>query len=148
MPAMTSTLPPCSPVPATRPIHRRCTPFIYRARSARPPSATASPDVIVVGGGVAGLAAARTLTQAGLAVQLHEAADDVGGRVRTDTVDGFLLDRGFQIFLTSYPEAKTVLDYDNLNLQPFYAGASVRYGGGGRPPATDAHSCRKGNVHQ
>lgn len=123
---MTSTMPPCSPAPATRTIHRRCTPFISRTRNARPPSATASPDVVVVGAGVAGLAAARTLSQAGLAVQLHEAADDVGGRVRTDTVDGFLLDRGFQIFLTSYPEARAVLDYDALDLQPFYAGASVR----------------------
>ncbi len=82
---------------------------------------------MVVGGGVAGLTAALKLSQAGLQVQLHEASDSVGGRVRTDEVDGFLLDRGFQIFLTSYPEARDVLDYDALDLKPFYAGASVRY---------------------
>lgn len=49
-----------------------------------------------------------------------------GGRVRTDKVNGFLLDRGFQIFLTSYPEARAALDYDALQLKPFYAGALVR----------------------
>lgn len=54
-----------------------------------------------------------------------EASDGVGGRVRTDVVDGFLLDRGFQIFLTSYPTAKELLDYDALDLKPFYAGEPV-----------------------
>ena len=49
------------------------------------------------------------------------------GRVRTDEVDGFKLDRGFQIFLTSYPEAEAALDYGSLQLQPFYAGAMVRH---------------------
>lgn len=51
------------------------------------------------------------------------------GRVRTDEVDGFKLDRGFQIFLTSYPEAEAALDYGSLQLQPFYAGAMVRHAG-------------------
>lgn len=50
--------------------------------------------------------------------------------MRTDNVDGFLLDRGFQIFLTSYPEAQAMLDYPALNLQPFYSGALVRWEGG------------------
>jgi len=86
-------------------------------------------DVVVVGAGVAGLAAARSAAKAGLRVVVLEAADGVGGRVRTDKVDGFLLDRGFQIFLTSYPEAQAVLDYEKLNLKPFYAGALVRTGG-------------------
>jgi hypothetical protein len=49
----------------------------------------------------------------------------VGGRVRTDVVDGFILDRGFQIFLTGYPEAQALLDYGALDLKPFYAGALV-----------------------
>ena len=55
---------------------------------------------------------------------------DAGGRVRTDAHEGFLLDRGFQIFLTSYPEAAKELDLAALDLQPFYAGAQVRWGGG------------------
>ncbi len=50
-------------------------------------------------------------------------------RVRTDKVDGFLLDRGFQIFLTSYPEVQASLDYPALDLKPFYAGAKVWWQG-------------------
>jgi phytoene dehydrogenase-like protein len=61
---------------------------------------------------------------------LVEAADDVGGRVRTDAVEGFLLDRGFHIYLTSYPEALRQLDAAALDLRPFYAGALVRVSGG------------------
>jgi hypothetical protein len=65
----------------------------------------------------------------GLTVALLEASNGVGGRVRTDKVDGFLLDRGFQIFLTGYPSAHAELDYDALKLQPFYAGALVYFQG-------------------
>jgi len=62
-------------------------------------------------------------------VKLIEAADAPGGRVRTDvTPDGFLLDRGFQIFLTSYAAARSLLEYPALDLRPFYAGAAVRWG--------------------
>ena len=86
-------------------------------------------DVVVVGAGVAGLNCARNLSKNGIDVKVVEASDGVGGRVRTDVVDGFLLDRGFQIFLTSYPEAKKALDYNALDLQPFYAGALVRFEG-------------------
>ena len=86
-------------------------------------------NVIVIGAGVAGLNCAVNLHQQGIPVTLLEASDGVGGRVRTDVVDGFLLDRGFQIFLTSYPEAKKALDYSALDLQPFYAGALVRFQG-------------------
>jgi len=84
---------------------------------------------VVVGAGLAGLNAAATLSKAGLVPIILEASDGVGGRVRTDNVDGFLLDRGFQIFLTGYPEAKATLDLEALQLQPFYAGAKVWYGG-------------------
>lgn len=86
-------------------------------------------DVVVVGGGVAGLHCAGTLHRAGAKVAVIEASDGVGGRVRSDTYEGFTLDRGFQIFLTSYPEAQQALDYDDLELQPFYAGALVWCGG-------------------
>lgn len=94
---------------------------------------TRAASTVVVGGGVAGLAAANRLVRAlgprRDAVVLLERSDAVGGRVRTDVVDGFLLDRGFQIFLTSYPSAKALLDYEQLRLQPFYAGALVRCNG-------------------
>ena len=71
----------------------------------------ANRKVIIVGAGVAGMACAVTLAEKGIPFQILEASDGVGGRVRTDVVDGFLLDRGFQIFLTSYPEAQRLLDY-------------------------------------
>jgi phytoene dehydrogenase-like protein len=90
---------------------------------------TPEAPVLVVGAGLAGLACARHLARAGRRVQLLEASDAVGGRVRTDVVDGFQLDRGFQVLLTAYPEARAQLDYRALDLRPFYAGALVRYGG-------------------
>ena len=82
--------------------------------------------VIIIGGGVAGLTCARYLQQAGRECVVLEAADAVGGRVRTDLYDGFRLDRGFQILLTSYPEAKRLLDYDALDLKAFRSGAIIR----------------------
>lgn len=87
------------------------------------------PPVIVVGAGVAGLACARTLHAAGVDVVVLDACDAVGGRVRTDDVEGFLLDRGFQILLTAYPEARRLLDYEKLELCRFYPGALVRLNG-------------------
>ena len=89
-------------------------------------------DVIVVGAGLAGLACARELTEKGLRVRLLEATDQVGGRVRTvEHEDGFRLDRGFQVFLTAYPQAQRLLDYDALRLGRFYSGALVRLTRGG-----------------
>jgi phytoene dehydrogenase-like protein len=85
-------------------------------------------DVVVVGAGLAGLACARRLARAGVTTTVLEAADGVGGRVRTDRVDGMLLDRGFQVHNTGYPEAVRVLDHDALDLQRFSAGALVRVG--------------------
>ena len=64
------------------------------------------PDVLIIGGGLAGLCCALRLQQGGLSFQVLEASDGVGGRVRTDKVEGFLLDRGFQVLLTAYPEAR------------------------------------------
>ena len=71
---------------------------------------TASHDVVVVGAGLAGLACARELTSAGLVVRVVEAADAVGGRVRTDHVDGYTLDHGFQVLNTAYPELRRMIN--------------------------------------
>ncbi|CAI5466972.1 unnamed protein product [Closterium sp. Yama58-4] len=86
-------------------------------------------DVVIIGAGLAGLRAAVALQEAGVPCVVLEASDGVGGRVRTDQVDGFLLDRGFQIFLSAYPEAQQVMDYEALDLRPFYSGALVWFGG-------------------
>jgi phytoene dehydrogenase-like protein len=83
-------------------------------------------DVLVVGAGLAGLACAHDLTARGLTVRVLEASDGVGGRMRTDHRDGFTLDRGFQVFNTSYPQVKSRLDLRALRLRPFTAGLLVR----------------------
>lgn len=82
-------------------------------------------DVVVVGAGLAGLACAQRLREHGVDVVVLEAADAVGGRVRTDEVDGFLCDRGFQLLNPSYPALPRVLDLDRLDLQPFVPGVAV-----------------------
>jgi phytoene dehydrogenase-like protein len=82
-------------------------------------------DVVIIGAGIAGLTVAKLLKKAGKKIILIEAADDVGGRVRTDEKDGFLIDRGFQVLLTAYPEAKELLDYKRLNLKKFKPGATI-----------------------
>src|SRR5512133_208467 len=91
--------------------------------------ATGDGGVCVVGAGLAGLRCAGRLHERGGEATVLEAGDGVGGRVRTDRVEDFLLDRGFQALLTAYPEAADALDYDKLELHPFYPGAMVRAGG-------------------
>jgi hypothetical protein len=82
-------------------------------------------EIIIIGAGLAGLTAAKVLKATGKSVLVLEASDDVGGRVRTDDVNGFLLDRGFQVFLMAYPEAKQFLDYEALELCKFDPGALI-----------------------
>lgn len=82
-------------------------------------------DAVVVGAGLAGLAAARVLHEAGHDVHVVEASDGVGGRVRTDEVEGFRLDRGFQVILTAYPELARQFDVTALDLRAFDPGALV-----------------------
>lgn len=88
-----------------------------------------SDRVVVVGGGLAGLACALHVSRAGREVVLLEASDAVGGRVRTDRQDGFLLDRGFQVLLTAYPEFRALVDEAPLALGRFEPGALVRVNG-------------------
>ncbi|WP_083507401.1 NAD(P)/FAD-dependent oxidoreductase [Frankia sp. ACN1ag] len=85
-------------------------------------------DVAIVGAGLAGLSAATLLADQGLGVVVWEAADDVGGRVRTDEVDGFRLDRGFQVLLPSYPEVRRQIDLPALRPRPFLRGLVLRDG--------------------
>ena len=91
-----------------------------------------NPSVIIVGGGLSGLTAARQLNQKGIDFLLLEASDRVGGRVKTDVVDGFRLDHGFQVLLTAYPEAGRWLNYSELNLKSFNPGALLLYPDGSK----------------
>jgi len=79
----------------------------------------------IIGAGVSGLIAAKVLEDNGFSPVLIEASDRVGGRVKTDNINGFQLDHGFQVLLTSYPVAQKYLDFDALDLQRFLPGASI-----------------------
>lgn len=92
-------------------------------------TATQNVDIVVIGAGLAGLAAAVHLHDAGRTVRVLEASDGVGGRVRTDVVDGFQLDRGFQVLLTAYPEVPQMFDVPALQLRAFEPGAMIRHNG-------------------
>jgi phytoene dehydrogenase-like protein len=82
-------------------------------------------DVVIVGGGLAGLACALELQGNGVQALVLEGSDEVGGRVRTDEQEGFLLDRGFQVLLEAYPECRRTLDYAALDLRSFFPGAVI-----------------------
>lgn len=84
------------------------------------------PDVVVIGAGLAGLQCAEVLQQAGVDVEVWEAADAVGGRIRTDVVDGFRCDRGFQVLNPAYPAVRRHVDVRALALARFDRGLAVR----------------------
>src|ERR1700759_5014716 len=86
------------------------------------------PPVVIVGAGVAGLACALDLTAAGVPVRILEGSDAVGGRMRTDQHQGFLLDRGFQVFNTAYQHVKRRMDLRALQLRPFTPGVLLQAG--------------------
>lgn len=88
-----------------------------------------SADTIIVGAGLAGLNCARELSSQGRQVLVCEAADQVGGRIRTEGHEGFLLDYGFEVLQTAYPEAQRTLEYTALDLRPFLPGALIRHNG-------------------
>jgi len=82
-------------------------------------------DIIIIGAGIAGLTAAHYLHKAGRDVTILECSDRVGGRMKTDHIDGYTLDHGFQIFLDAYPEAERILNYEDLALGRFRPGANI-----------------------
>ncbi len=84
--------------------------------------------IVIIGAGIAGLTCAKYLKDHGIEALVLEASDAVGGRVRTDIVTGFKLDRGFQVLLTSYPEAEKLLNYNDLHFQSLPSGARIRNG--------------------
>ena len=84
-----------------------------------------SPSIHIIGGGISGLIAAWVLEEHGLSATIIEATDRLGGRVKTDVVDGYNLDHGFQVLLTAYPAAKKYLDFDALALQEFLPGSAI-----------------------
>ncbi len=86
-------------------------------------------DVVVVGAGLAGLSCARHLMNRSVSFIILEADDRIGGRLKTDVLDGFLLNHGFQVLQTAYPEARRQLDYHRLDLKPFAPGAIIRVSG-------------------
>ena len=84
-----------------------------------------SRSIVVAGGGLAGLVAARHLADAGADVTVYEARETVGGRVCSRRHRGFTLDRGFQVLFTAYPAVQRELDLAALDLQSFTPGAVI-----------------------
>lgn len=104
------------------------------SRNGNPGDLNPGKRVVIIGGGLAGLSCAARLCSAGgdaatWDVTVLEASERVGGRVRSESVDGYTLDHGFQVLLTAYPACRELLDYDTLRLRAFRPGALVRKGG-------------------
>jgi protoporphyrinogen oxidase len=81
--------------------------------------------IYIIGAGVSGLVASKVLEDHGYKAMIIEATDRVGGRVKTDVIDGYQLDHGFQVLLTAYPSAQKYLNFDALELQHFLPGAAI-----------------------
>lgn len=96
-----------------------------------------SKKAIIIGAGVAGLTAAYYLEKDGYTIDLIEKSASIGGRIRTDVVNGFFLDHGFQVLLDAYPECQRLLDYDELELKRFASGAIILHEGGRRSKVGD-----------
>jgi protoporphyrinogen oxidase len=79
----------------------------------------------IIGAGISGLIAAQVLENYGYKPTIIEGSNSVGGRVKSDLVEGYLLDRGFQVLLTSYPAAKKYIDFDALEIQKLLPGATI-----------------------
>ncbi|MFC9818747.1 FAD-dependent oxidoreductase [Streptomyces erythrochromogenes] len=101
------------------------------------PNAAHHADVVIVGAGVSGLAAAHHLIAAGVTVTVLEAADDPGGRMATESADGFRLDRTAQLLNTAYSELERTHALRALVLRPFSPGVLVH---------TDGRQLRAGSL--
>jgi phytoene dehydrogenase-like protein len=90
-------------------------------------------DICVIGGGISGLTAAITAAESNPEkndkILLLESSAEAGGRVSSERSDGFIFDKGFAVFIDAYPEAKALLDFDALDLQPFDPGALIKIPG-------------------
>ena len=84
-----------------------------------------SQEIIIIGAGVSGLTAALHLESLGYSPKIYEASDSVGGRVKSDVLNDYILDHGFQVLLTAYPMAQKYLDFESLNLNYFKSGSYV-----------------------
>ena len=84
-----------------------------------------SRNIHIIGAGISGLVAALVLEEHGYTPTILEASNSIGGRIQTDIIDGYQLDRGFQVLLTAYPAAQKYLDYNALELQPLLSGAAI-----------------------
>lgn len=80
----------------------------------------------IIGAGLSGLTCGWYLKKNGInGITIFESSEKAGGKLKTDRIDGFQLDRGFQVLLPAYPETKKVLDYDKLQLQRFEKGSLI-----------------------
>ncbi|WP_010181884.1 protoporphyrinogen/coproporphyrinogen oxidase [Aquimarina agarilytica] len=86
-------------------------------------------SITIIGAGVSGLVAAIQLELLGYEPTIFEANEKVGGRVRSDVQDGYILDHGFQVLLSAYPQAQKYLDFNALDLDAFESGAYIFKGG-------------------
>ena len=86
-------------------------------------------DVVIIGAGIAGLSCARHLSKNNVTFIVLEADSRIGGRLKTDMHDGFILNHGFQVLQTAYPEARRWLDFNRLGLKSFAPGAMIRVNG-------------------
>ena len=82
-------------------------------------------NIHIIGAGISGLIAAKVLEDHGYTPTIIEASGTVGGRVKSEIVNGYTLDHGFQVLLTSYPAAQKYLDFEELEIQELLPGATI-----------------------